>query len=61
MKHAEELAASSGLQGTRLYTNKLFTANLRLYEALGYRVDREEALNGGIAVHMSKACAGTLS
>jgi ribosomal protein S18 acetylase RimI-like enzyme len=58
MKHAEELAASSGLKGTRLYTNKLFSANLRLYEALGYRVDREEELNGGIAVHMSKACAG---
>ena len=58
MKHAEEIAASSGLKGTRLYTNKLFTENLRLYEALGYRVDREEALNGGIAVHMSKACAG---
>ena len=58
MKHAEDLAASSGLKGTRLYTNKLFTANLRLYQALGYRVDREEALNGGIAVHMSKACAG---
>jgi ribosomal protein S18 acetylase RimI-like enzyme len=57
LKHAEELAASSGLQGTRLYTNKLFVANLRLYEALGYRVDREEELNGGIAVHMSKACA----
>jgi ribosomal protein S18 acetylase RimI-like enzyme len=58
LKHAEELAASSGLQGTRLYTNKLFVANLRLYEALGYRVDREEELNGGIAVHMSKASAG---
>lgn len=57
MKHAEELAAASGLKGTRLYTNKLFTANLRLYEALGYRVNREEELNGGIAVHMSKPCA----
>ena len=57
LKHAEELAESSGLLGTRLYTNKLFAANLRLYEALGYRVDREEELNGGIAVHMSKACA----
>jgi len=57
LKHAQELAASSGLQGTRLYTNKLFVANLRLYEALGYRIDREEEMNGGIAVHMSKACA----
>jgi ribosomal protein S18 acetylase RimI-like enzyme len=56
LKHAEQLAASSGLKGTRLYTNKLFDANLRLYEALGYRVDREEELNGGIAIHMSKAC-----
>jgi ribosomal protein S18 acetylase RimI-like enzyme len=58
MRHAEELAAASGLKATRLYTNKLFTANVRLYEALGYRVDREEELNGGIAVHMSKACGG---
>jgi ribosomal protein S18 acetylase RimI-like enzyme len=57
IKHAEELAAASAMKGTRLYTNKLFAANLRLYETLGYRVDREEALNGGIAVHMSKALA----
>jgi ribosomal protein S18 acetylase RimI-like enzyme len=58
MQHADKLAAASGMKATRLYTNKLFTANIRLYEALGYRVDREEELNGGIAVHMSKACAG---
>ena len=36
---------------------QLFAANLRLYEALGYHVEREEELNGGVAVHMSKACA----
>ncbi|CAN5134605.1 GNAT family N-acetyltransferase [soil metagenome] len=52
---AEDLAAASGLKGTRLYTNARFTENLRLYAALGYRIDREEALNGGVAVHMSKA------
>jgi ribosomal protein S18 acetylase RimI-like enzyme len=57
LKHAEELAAASGLKGTRLYTNKLFSANLRLYQALGYKIEREEELNGGIAVHMSKACS----
>jgi N-acetylglutamate synthase-like GNAT family acetyltransferase len=57
LKHAEDLAASSGLKGTRLYTNKLFSANLCLYEALGYQTEREEELNGGVAVHMSKACA----
>jgi hypothetical protein len=38
----------------RLYTNQRFEKNIRLYAALGYRIDREEALNGGIAVHMSK-------
>jgi ribosomal protein S18 acetylase RimI-like enzyme len=59
LKHAEELAAASGLKGTRLYTNKLFSANLRLYEALGYRTDREEELNGGVAVHMSKPVDGS--
>jgi len=54
---AEELAASSGLRGCRLYTNKRFAENLRLYASLGYQVDCEEALNGGVAVHMSKQLA----
>lgn len=54
MKHAEELAAFAGCKRTRLYTNKLFTDNISLYEKLGYRFDREEQLNGGVAVHMSK-------
>jgi GNAT superfamily N-acetyltransferase len=51
---AEDLASSLGLTGMRLYTNKLFVANIRLYTALGYEVAREEALSGGIAVHMTK-------
>ena len=38
-------------------TNKLFVQNIRLYEALGYRVEREEELNGGVAVHMIKSRA----
>jgi ribosomal protein S18 acetylase RimI-like enzyme len=54
---AEEIARQAALRGTRLYTNKLFAANLRLYASLGYRVEREEALNGGIAVHMAKGRA----
>ena len=58
LKPAEELAASGGLlKRTRLYTNKLFTENIRLYEARGYRFDREEPLNSGVSVHMSKAIA----
>lgn len=55
---AEALAATSDLEGTRLYTNARFTENLRLYAGLGYRIDREEPLNGGVAVHMSKARIG---
>jgi ribosomal protein S18 acetylase RimI-like enzyme len=55
LKRAEELAATLEMAGMRLYTNKLFVQNLRLYEALGYRVEREEELNGGVAVHMRKS------
>ena len=54
MRLAEDLAATLGLAGTRLYTNQRFAANIRLYTALGYVVEREEHLNGGIAVHMTK-------
>jgi GNAT superfamily N-acetyltransferase len=57
MAYAEELARSRGLMRTRLYTNKLFASNLKLYASLGYELDREEAMNGGIAVHMSKQLA----
>jgi ribosomal protein S18 acetylase RimI-like enzyme len=55
MAHAEQLAASAGHGETRLYTNKLFAENIELYRKLGYRIDREEALAIGVAVHMSKA------
>ena len=57
LEHAEELASSLGLKRTRLYTNKLFAENLRLYEAVGYRFDREEPLNSGVAIHTSKTIA----
>ena len=53
--HAEALAASLGYAEMRLYTNKMFAANVLLYRRLGYQVDREEAFPGGIVVHMSKA------
>jgi ribosomal protein S18 acetylase RimI-like enzyme len=54
MAHVEELAASQGFAEVRLYTNKLFAANVAFYESLGYRVHREEEFHGGVAVHMSK-------
>jgi ribosomal protein S18 acetylase RimI-like enzyme len=52
--HAERLAAQARLAWVRLYTNARFETNLRLYAALGFEVEREEALNGGIAIHMRK-------
>ncbi len=54
MALAEQIASDAGLAGVRLYTNQRFAANIALYASLGYRIDREEALNGGVAVHMSK-------
>ena len=54
MAHAEQIAVSSGHGEVRLYTNKLFAENIELYRKLGYRIDREEVLTIGVAVHMSK-------
>ena len=55
MSHAEQLAVTLGLSRLRLYTNRAFAANIRLYLRLGYRVDGETDLGGGtIRVDMSK-------
>lgn len=53
MRHAEFLALSAGLQGCRLYTNKLMVSNIALYERLGYVFEKETHHDlGTIAVHM---------
>jgi GNAT superfamily N-acetyltransferase len=54
MAHAEQLATASGFGEIRLYTNQRFVENIVLYRRLGYRVDREEDVGVGVAVHMSK-------
>ncbi|MCJ2051755.1 GNAT family N-acetyltransferase [Methylobacterium sp. J-070] len=58
---AEAIAAEAGLARLRLYTNRKYVANLRLYGALGYRVEREEPYDGpgrtrddDVIVHMVK-------
>ena len=58
---AEDIAGEAGLARLRLYTNKKYVANLRLYGALSYRVEREEPYAGpgrtrddDITVHMVK-------
>ena len=54
MAQAEAVARALGRDRIRLYTNRRFDENVRLYARLGYRVDREEAIGDGVAVHMSK-------
>jgi GNAT superfamily N-acetyltransferase len=57
LAHAEDLARSLGVGEVRLYTNGRFTENLKLYQRVGYRVDREETSQLGVAVYMSKPLA----
>ncbi|HZC15409.1 MAG TPA: GNAT family N-acetyltransferase [Caulobacteraceae bacterium] len=53
LAHAEDKARALGLDELRLLTNAAFEANIRLYEASGYRIDRRGNFMGGITVHMS--------
>ena len=61
---ADAIAAEAGREQLRLYTNRKYTANLRLYGSLGYRVEREERYEGpgrtrddDVTVHMVKVRA----
>ena len=55
LAHAEEFTRSLGLEEVRLYTNGRFTTNIKLYERVGYKVDREETSpHLGVVVYMSK-------
>jgi ribosomal protein S18 acetylase RimI-like enzyme len=60
LAHAEALAREQGLTTLRLYTNARFERNVSIYRRLGYRVDREEAGELGVTVHMVKAIDGDL-
>ena len=55
LAHAEHIARDLGIGRVRLYTNERFTKNIRIYERLGYAIDREENVGAAVAVHMSKA------
>jgi len=57
LKLAEDLAGEAGLRGTRLYTNKLMDANVKLYAAMGYVIEGEETFGDRTAVHMTKPLA----
>ena len=54
LAHAEQLALEQGLAELRLYTNVAFERNVRLYQGLGYVIDRERISELRTTVHMSK-------
>lgn len=55
LAHAESVARDASLAELRLYTNKLMTVNIALYQRRGYTVDREETIpTGGAAIYMSR-------
>ena len=56
---ADEIALSEGKQRIRLYTNKRWAENIRLYLRLGYLIDGEElSAAGRVRVDMSKPLGG---
>ncbi|TYB58091.1 GNAT family N-acetyltransferase [Nonomuraea sp. PA05] len=54
MAHAEQEARRLGLPALRLYTNVKMTANIALYESLGYRETGRQGIEGRSAVLMRK-------
>jgi GNAT superfamily N-acetyltransferase len=58
LSHAEEKARKANLKELRLLTNQAFESNIRLYESVGFQIDRMEPFaGGGTTVYMSKAIA----
>jgi predicted N-acetyltransferase YhbS len=54
LAHAERVARALGHDDVRLLTNQAMTANIQLYQKLGYVIEREEATLGWFTVHMRK-------
>jgi ribosomal protein S18 acetylase RimI-like enzyme len=54
LAHAEHVAAALEKPCLKLYTNKLFAANVELYKSAGYEVEREEPIMDGHTVYMIK-------
>jgi GNAT superfamily N-acetyltransferase len=53
--HAEAETRRLGHGIIRLYTNKLFAANLSFYRGLGYETEREEPFKGGTRCTFAKS------
>jgi len=48
LRHTEDRARKTNLGELRLLTNQAFQANIRLYESVGFRIDRTEPFSGGM-------------
>jgi len=59
--HAERQARNAGRTEIRLLTSGAFEANIRLYQFVGFRIDRTEPFRGGTTVYMSKRLAPDLA
>jgi ribosomal protein S18 acetylase RimI-like enzyme len=57
LRHAEQKARSADLTKVCLLTSHAFESNIRLYESVGFHIDRTEPFMGGTTVYMSKAIA----
>jgi GNAT superfamily N-acetyltransferase len=58
LSHAERKARDAGLPKLGLLTNQAFESNVRLYQSVGFQIDRTEAFSGGgVTVHMSRPFA----
>ena len=57
--HAEAMAKDLGLLKLSLLTGQVMESNLRLYQALGFQIDRTEPFKGGFTVYMSKELVAT--
>jgi hypothetical protein len=53
-KRAGKVAVSLGHARIVLYTNKLFSENIRLYLGRGYQIDRKESRAVGFVVYMRR-------
>ncbi|UJW85076.1 GNAT family N-acetyltransferase [Devosia sp. SL43] len=54
LEHAEQVAAEASRSAVRLLTNEAFASNVRLYQGLGYVVERSEPFMGGNTLYMCK-------
>lgn len=54
LAHAEARSSELTRPMLRLLTAQEMTGNVKLYQSVGYRIDRTEPFKGSITVHMSK-------